>query len=188
VRRCNFAVLQISVRTPLRFQSRKLQLDDLGAIVVADSLRPSTLRATMAALRREDEKSSLSSPEYDPLIHLNQIFPNPGSLSGLAAVQVHLSRHLTHLDREITRASAKQREQQAAAQGQIEQLQSELEDLFANVEGVRAKAEKADAVMGNLTGGIRRLDGGKRNLTTSMTALKRLQMLSRFPPQCLRRC
>jgi len=56
-----------------------------------------------------------------------------------------------------------------------------LEDLFKNVEAVKGKAEKADGVMGNLTGGIRRLDGGKKNLTVSMTALKRLQMLSTFP-------
>lgn len=134
----------------------------------------------MATIGRDDDKSSLSSPDYDPLIHLNQIFPDPGSLSALPAVQVHLSTHLEYLDKEIKRAGAEQREQQAAAQGQIEQLQAELEELFKNVGDVKGKAEKADAVMENLTGGIRRLDGGKRNLTTSMTALKRLQMLSIF--------
>jgi len=134
----------------------------------------------MAAATKDEDKSSLLSPDYDPLIHLNEMFPDPSSLSALPAVQVHLSTHLEYLDKEIKRASAKQREQQAAAQGQIEQLQTELEGLFKNVEEVKMKAEKADAVMGSLTGGIRRLDGAKRNLTTSMTALKRLQMLSRF--------
>jgi len=132
----------------------------------------------MAGARGDADKSSLSSPDYDPLIHLNEIFPDPGSLSAIPAVQVHLSSQLEYLDKQIKRMSAKQREQQAAAQEQIQRLQAELEDLFKNIKEVKVNAEKADAVMGTLTGGIRRLDGGKRNLTASMTALKRLQMLS----------
>lgn len=132
----------------------------------------------MNALQRDEDKSSLSSSDYDPLIHLNEIFPEPSSLAALPSIQRHLSGHLLHLDRQIKRATVKQKEQRSATQEQINELQAELEDLFKNVEAVREKAEKADAVMGNLTGGIRRLDGGKKNLTTSMTALKRLQMLS----------
>lgn len=83
-----------------------------------------------------------------------------------------------HLDAEIQVATVNQRAQQSETKKKINALQLELEDLFQNVEHVRLKAENADGVMGGLTGGIRRLDGGKKNLTMSMTALKRLQMLS----------
>ena len=129
-------------------------------------------------MRRDNSKSSLSSPDYDPLIHLNEIFPDPGSLSSLPAIQLLLTTHLQQLDTEVELATRQQRERQSATREQINELQLELEDLFKNVEAVKEKAEKADGVMGNLTGGIRRLDGGKKNLTISMTALKRLQMLS----------
>ena len=132
----------------------------------------------MNGVSREDEKSSLSSPNYDPLIHLNEIFHEPSSLSALPAVQLQLTTHLHRLDTEIQVATAKQRNQQSETKQKIDALQLELEDLFQNVQDVRVKAENADGVMGRLTGGIRRLDGGKRNLTISMTALKRLQMLS----------
>lgn len=132
----------------------------------------------MDVVQREEDKSSLLSPHYDPLIHLNEIFPDPSSLSSLPSIQLHLTTHLHQLDKEVQIATEKRREQQSAAHEQINALQLELEDLFKNVEAVKGKAEKADGVMGSLTGGIRRLDGGKRNLTTSMTALKRLQMLS----------
>jgi vacuolar protein sorting-associated protein 53 len=132
----------------------------------------------MNGVPRDEDKSSLSSSHYDPLIHLNEIFPDPSSLSSLPSIQLHLTTHLHHLDKEIQLATIRQREQQSAAREQINELQLELEELFKNVEAVKGKAEKADGVMGSLTGGIRRLDGGKRNLTTSMTALKRLQMLS----------
>lgn len=132
----------------------------------------------MDGSQRDGRRSSLSSPNYDPLIHLNEIFPDPSSLSSLPAIQLHLSTHLQRLDREIQAATAKQQEQRTATQDQIKELQVELEDLFKDVETVKDKAEKADGVMGSLTERIRCLDGGKRNLTASMTALKRLQMLS----------
>lgn len=135
----------------------------------------------MNGVARDEGASSLSSPNYDPLIHLNEIFPDSSFLSSLPSIQLHLTTHLQHLDTEIQIATLTQRQHQSAAQQQINELQLELEDLFKNVENVRGKAEKADAVMGSLTGAIRRLDGGKRNLTTSMTALKRLQMLSISP-------
>ena len=135
----------------------------------------------MNGVLRDEDQSSLSSPNYDPLIHLNEIFPEASSLSSLPSIQLHLTTRLHHLDKEIQAATLQQRQHQSAAQQQINELQLELEDLFKNVENVKGKAEKADGVMGRLTGGIRRLDGGKRNLTTSMTALKRLQMLSISP-------
>ena len=136
----------------------------------------------MNGVQTKESKSSLSSPDYDPLIHLNEIFPDPASLSSLPAIQLLLTRHLQHLDEEIEHATRQQREQQSATRERITELQLELDELFKNVEAVREKAEKADGVMSNLTGGIRRQDGGKKNLTTSMTALKRLQMLSAFIP------
>ena len=134
----------------------------------------------MNGVQTEESKSSLSSPDYDPLIHLNEVFPDPASLSSLPAIQLLVTRHLQRLDQEIELATREQREQQSATREQINELQLELDELFKNVEAVKGKAEKADGVMGNLTGGIRRLDGGKKNLTISMTALKRLQMLSTF--------
>jgi vacuolar protein sorting-associated protein 53 len=132
----------------------------------------------MNGVARPEDKCSLSSPSYDPLIHLNEIFPDPASLASLSAVQLQLTTHLHHLDAEIQVATVNQRAQQSETKKKINALQLELDELFQNVEHVRLKAENADGVMGGLTGGIRRLDGGKKSLTTSMTALKRLQMLS----------
>jgi hypothetical protein len=46
------------------------------------------------------------------------------------------------------------------------------------VDSVRARAAGAERDIAAMTADIKRLDGGKRNLTASMTALKRLQMLA----------
>ena len=130
----------------------------------------------------EDNPSSLYSVTYDPIIHLNQVFPDASSLQSIPSVQIYLSNQLAVLDAQIDSATEQHRKQHQETQEQINELQLELEDLFKNVEGVKGKAEKANAAMGDMTGGIQRLDGAKRNLTSSMTVLKQLQMLSKHYP------
>jgi len=126
----------------------------------------------------DDDPSSLYSATYDPVIHLNQVFPDPSSLKSIPSVQLYLSNQLSLLDAQIDSGTEEHQKQRQETQERINELQLELEDLFKNVEGVKGKAEKANAAMGDMTGGIRRLDGAKRNLTSSMTVLKQLQMLS----------
>ena len=45
---------------------------------------------------------------------------------------------------------------------------------------IREQASESEAVVRNITKDIQRLDLAKKNLTSSMTALKRFQMLSEF--------
>jgi hypothetical protein len=54
----------------------------------------------------------------------------------------------------------------------------ELAELFSKVEAVRTRAIETEQTITSMTADIKRLDGTKRNLTLSMTALKRLQMLT----------
>lgn len=56
--------------------------------------------------------------------------------------------------------------------------QGDLEKLFGKIEDVRIRATETEKGITIMTADIKRLDGTKRNLTKSMTALKRLQMLT----------
>lgn len=56
--------------------------------------------------------------------------------------------------------------------------QAELASLFQRIESVRSRALQTERDITTMTADIKRLDGTKRNLTHSMTALKRLQMLT----------
>ena len=56
--------------------------------------------------------------------------------------------------------------------------QAELAELFTRIDKVRARALETEKTITEMTADIKRLDGTKRNLTSSMTALKRLQMLT----------
>lgn len=56
--------------------------------------------------------------------------------------------------------------------------QTELAQLFRKIETVRSRAIETEQNITSMTADIKRLDGTKKNLTLSMTALKRLQMLT----------
>lgn len=60
----------------------------------------------------------------------------------------------------------------------MQSAQAELASLFQRIESVRSRALQTERDITTMTADIKRLDGTKRNLTHSMTALKRLQMLT----------
>ena len=60
----------------------------------------------------------------------------------------------------------------------MQSAQAELASLFRRIESVRSRALQTEHDITTMTADIKRLDGTKRNLTLSMTALKRLQMLT----------
>lgn len=55
---------------------------------------------------------------------------------------------------------------------------ADLAVLFRKIESVRTRAIETEQTITSMTAEIKRLDNTKRNLTLSMTALKRLQMLT----------
>lgn len=60
----------------------------------------------------------------------------------------------------------------------MQSAKDELAQLFRKIETVRTRAIETEQTITSMTADIKRLDGTKRNLTLSMTALKRLQMLT----------
>ena len=60
----------------------------------------------------------------------------------------------------------------------IQAAKSDLAELFRKVENVKERAIRTEETITEMTADIKRLDNTKKNLTLSMTALKRLQMLT----------
>lgn len=73
-------------------------------------------------------------------------------------------------------------QQQSTSDGdsvkRIQAAKVDLAELFQKVEGVRQRAIETEEAITEMTADIKRLDNTKKNLTLSMTALKRLQMLT----------
>ncbi|KAF2132665.1 hypothetical protein P153DRAFT_428738 [Dothidotthia symphoricarpi CBS 119687] len=121
---------------------------------------------------------SFTSAEYDPIDHLNAIFSHPAALASVSATSEALRSYQDDLDEDIVDVAASQSASDADSVQRIQAAKAELADLFTKIESVRERAMQTEQTITDMTADIKRLDSTKRNLTLSMTALKRLQMLT----------
>ena len=116
--------------------------------------------------------------DYDPIDHLNKLFSHPSTLSSAPKTSLALRQYQNELDNDI----AARAEAQAASNKQsVEKIQvakEDMEELFKKIDDVRERALKTEHAITEMTADIKQLDNAKKNLMLSMTALKRLQMLT----------
>ena len=110
--------------------------------------------------------------------HLDQIFLHPSSLSSVSKTSRILRIYQHELDQEISAHVQQQSASDVDSVKRIQAAQADLAELFQKVEGVRQRAIETEGAITEMTADIKRLDNTKKNLTLSMTALKRLQMLT----------
>lgn len=115
---------------------------------------------------------------YDPVEHLNQIFSHPSTLSSISQTAAALETHQDDLSISISSLVAAQAYSDDSSLQRMQSAKAELALLFRKIESVRTRAIETEQTITSMTADIKRLDGTKRNLTLSMTALKRLQMLT----------
>lgn len=127
---------------------------------------------------RAYELANTRSADYDPIDHLNTIFYHPAALSSVAATSEALRNYHDDLDEDIAGVVALQSSSDADSVQRIQAAKAELADLFQKIESVRQRAMHTEQTITEMTADIKRLDSTKKNLTLSMTALKRLQMLT----------
>ena len=122
--------------------------------------------------------ADLALADYDPIEHLNAIFSHPSTLSSVSKTSRALQRHQYELDAEIAQRVAEQITADGQSVQRMQAAQADLAELFQKIESVRERAIHTEQTITEMTADIKRLDNTKRNLTLSMTALKRLQMLT----------
>lgn len=116
--------------------------------------------------------------EYDPIAHLNLLFSHPSTVSSVGRVSSTLQRQKDELTKSIDSLENAQAYGPDSSLERMQSAQAELASLFQRIESVRNRALQTERDITTMTADIKRLDGTKRNLTHSMTALKRLQMLT----------
>ncbi|RKF65009.1 Vacuolar protein sorting-associated protein 53-like protein [Golovinomyces cichoracearum] len=129
-------------------------------------------------LETQISKLSLDTVDFDPVECLNVIFSHPSSLSSLNITLDTLKSHRNGLSRNIKSLSALPSQNSDASLERLLCAKGELDELFTKIESVQTRAFETEQTIKSMTADIKRLDGTKRNLTLSMTALKRLQMLT----------
>ncbi|KAG5926614.1 hypothetical protein E4U42_003124 [Claviceps africana] len=123
-------------------------------------------------------EASLDAANYDPMEHLNMLFAHPSAVSSINQVSQTLRTHYSILSSEVNSLELEQAYKPDSSLERMQSAQSELAQLFRKIETVRSRAMETEQNITSMTAEIKRLDGTKRNLTLSMTALKRLQMLT----------
>jgi hypothetical protein len=116
--------------------------------------------------------------EYDPISHLNLLFSHPSTVSSISRVSSTLRSQQNGLSTQISALETAQAYGPDSSLERMQSAQAELASLFKKIETVRSRAIQTEQNITSMTADIKRLDGTKRNLTLSMTALKRLQMLT----------
>lgn len=116
--------------------------------------------------------------DYDPIEHLNTIFSHPSTLTSIGSTAAALQKHQDDLSTSISALEAAQAQSDESSLQRMQSAKEELAELFSKIESVRTRAIETEQTITSMTADIKRLDGTKRNLTLSMTALKRLQMLT----------
>lgn len=116
--------------------------------------------------------------DYDHIEHLNLLFPHPSSASSVSRVSQAVQHHKDGLSKDIAGLELTQAYGPESSLERMQAAQEELAQLFRKIESVRLKATETERNITSMTADIKRLDGTKKNLTRSMTALKRLQMLT----------
>ncbi|OTB05729.1 hypothetical protein M426DRAFT_21756 [Hypoxylon sp. CI-4A] len=110
--------------------------------------------------------------------HLNLLFSHPSTVSSIRRVSSTIQSQHNDLSTEISTLQTAQAYGPDSSLERMQSAQAELAGLFKKIETVRSRAIQTEQNITSMTADIKRLDGTKRNLTLSMTALKRLQMLT----------
>ncbi|OLL24178.1 Vacuolar protein sorting-associated protein 53 [Neolecta irregularis DAH-3] len=134
---------------------------------------------------QQNDNYSLDASEYDPISHINALFPSSQALTNIPLIQSEIRRHQDALQSQIADFAKDQQISDQDLESRSASITSDLEALLAKLAMVRTRSKAAEDVVAGLTGGIKRLDHGKKNLISSMNTLKRLQMLTTAYEQLL---
>ncbi|KAJ6080383.1 hypothetical protein N7467_010136 [Penicillium canescens] len=126
----------------------------------------------------EEHLDALDAVDYDPIEHLNAVFSHPSTLSSVSQISDALHQCEDELDDDIATLVEEQVTSNADSVERIQAAKADLSELFKKIDDVRERALKTEQAITDMTADIKQLDNAKKNLTLSMTALKRLQMLT----------
>ncbi|CAG7959346.1 hypothetical protein PENNAL_c0026G05014 [Penicillium nalgiovense] len=126
----------------------------------------------------EPRLDALDAVDYDPIEHLNAVFSHPSTLSSVSQIADALNECEDELDDDIGMLVDEQVTSNADSVERIQAAKADLSELFKKIDDVRERALKTEQAITDMTADIKQLDSAKKNLTLSMTALKRLQMLT----------
>lgn len=122
------------------------------------------------------EDDLLDSESFDPIQFINQKFPSEESLDNLDTFLLGLSSQISTIDEELSHAVQSQTSGDQASTEIIE-AQLAIDELFLKINDIKSKASQSENMVQEICADIKKLDYAKTHLQSSITVLKRIQML-----------
>ncbi|KAF9114222.1 Vacuolar protein sorting-associated protein 53 [Mortierella sp. AM989] len=122
-------------------------------------------------------KDPLDAQEFNSVEYINKIFPNEHSLATVDQVLLRLQEKAKQVQEELRELTRTQTDGGQKGQEEVEAAKKGIEMLFYKIKEIKEKATQSEQMVQEITQDIKSLDYAKRHLTTSITTLKRLQML-----------
>ncbi|KAJ1474193.1 Vps53-like protein [Baffinella frigidus] len=114
---------------------------------------------------------------FDAIALLNAYFPTEMSLSGAESTCERLATKMQRLDASILQAVEQQSSTGSAAKQDLEDAGAHVVTLDTNLRRIREKSVATEDMLLDICADIQTLDNAKTNLTSTITALRRLDML-----------
>ena len=130
----------------------------------------------------------LDSLEFDPVSYINSIFPTEQSLSKIENVKLELQNNANSVAKELSEIVKSQAKLGEKANNQLTSSYTNIKELQERVKIMRQKAENSEFMVEDICKDIRNLDTAKKNLTKTITSLKRLAMLTHAIEQLAECC
>lgn len=124
--------------------------------------------------------NSIESPQYDPLKDIMEMFTEPSNLVDIDSVMAYTNRYKLELDSEIAKKRHNYNETLSKGgdpRAEPAQLAQQLDGIVDQFNNTKTLAVDTGDTINRMTANIKKLDYCKKNLTLSVTILKRLQML-----------
>lgn len=119
----------------------------------------------------------LDSPDFDPIAYINQKFPTEASLDGLDSFAASIDSQIFYLDEELSHAIQTQSIAGVQATQDITEAQESIVELVDKIADIKLQASQSEKMVQEICADIKRLDCAKTHLQSTITSLKRLQML-----------
>lgn len=99
------------------------------------------------------------------------------SLVNVDKVLQRLRMKIRKIDAEIRDVVRSQTDAGERGKAELEEAKRVIVELFLRIDQIKSKAAQSEEMVEMITGDIKQLDYAKRHLTTSITALRRINML-----------
>ncbi|KAH0787599.1 vacuolar protein sorting-associated protein 53 A-like [Histomonas meleagridis] len=122
--------------------------------------------------------TELSTSNFDAISYIDSLLPDDSSLSELPIIINNIQNH-----NKATTSSVRKLIRTSSALGDssetiLAEIRHSIDDLTSKINSIRDKAKETEIAVNEICENIKPLDNAKKNLTSTVTTLRRLQMLS----------